>query len=77
MRALRRHHLERMKERAKAVFRSWGRFGRSMADDPTAVGIAAGVHTRWCSCFKCRHGKDVPPRRERSALAEPLNNEVN
>jgi hypothetical protein len=68
-RAIRRHHLRRMKAEARRVVSTWGASSRALANDPSFIGRAAAVHCRWCSCFLCQYGKDIPPPRERAALA--------
>lgn len=70
MRSERRHHSERMKAKARRVARSWGRLARGVAEDVAWVGRAAMNHCCSCSCDGCAAHKDVPPRRERAALAE-------
>ena len=68
VRALRRHHERRMKARAARVMVA--RWTYRPADlTPEAVGQNAAVHCCPCSCWGCRHHKDVPPPRERAALS--------
>jgi hypothetical protein len=62
-RAERRHHLARIKARIRRYVASWGY--RHLTSDPAFVGHMASTHGRPCSCWMCRHEKDVPPRRER------------
>jgi hypothetical protein len=66
-RAIRRHHLRRMKSKARRLIRTWGASSRPLLSDRSFIGKAAAVHCRWCSCFLCTHRKDVPPPRERAA----------
>jgi hypothetical protein len=61
-RAIRRHHLRRIKLKARRIMR--GCFGMAIPT-PKQVGIQAGTHCRACSCFLCQPGSGVPPRRER------------
>lgn len=47
-RAKRRHHLDRMKEKAKKVLKGWGN-----KLTPTNIGTTASVHGAKCSCWMC------------------------
>jgi hypothetical protein len=65
-RAERRHYRERIKARMWRYLATWS----SPVADERLVQHMASTHGRPCSCWMCAYRKDVPPRRERAALAE-------
>ena len=51
LRRIRRHHLVRMKARARRIMKGW--FGATVPS-PVQVGIQASTPCRACSCFLCQ-----------------------
>lgn len=62
-----RHYREVSKQRTRRKMATWS-FSGDLLNDPAAIGKNDSVHCRGCSCYMCKHTKDVPPMRERPFL---------
>jgi hypothetical protein len=68
-RSIRRHHYNRIKERAKKIIKNWG--GTDLSDKN--VGKVASVHGASCSCWMCGNPRHISGERTKQEISMDQN----